>query len=190
MIGLTRGVGWVIFWVAAVVLALLIVPIMHNTSAIPMMVFSIIVLVVSSALWGTGVIGRRLAVLGATFVLLLSILSFFLPLTAKRVPEKVKSFDAWLASDPTSTYHPPAPSVEALVPTESCKTPCSAFVGWRYKVRTDGDPFRAKYHGCKDWVEHPGKGDYKTPECFLAGIAEFDNPHQSILIQVYKKVNI
>lgn len=125
MIAYAKRVGWLIFWVAVVVLGLLVVPVMHNPGAIPMIVFSIIVLAVFSALWGTGMLGRRLAMSGAALVLALSILSFFLPLTAKRVPEKVKSFDVWLASTPTPTPPPPAAHPPTLRITSPAERPWS-----------------------------------------------------------------
>lgn len=120
MIAHARRIGWIVFWVAAVILGLLVVPVMRNPSAIPMMVFAIIVLAVGSALWGTGMIGRQTAVWGATIVLVLSIMSFFLPMTAKRVPETVKSFDAWLATPATATTSGTAGS--ATIPPATATT--------------------------------------------------------------------
>ena len=200
-----QRIGWLIFWVAVVVLGLLVVPVMRNTSAIPMMVFSIIVLALASGLWGTGIIGRQRAVGIATIILILSTLSFFLPQTAKRVPEAVKSIDAWLATPSEETEvkattqpatQPTAPEVgtrEVLLLEQECLSPCSSYVGWNYKVRTDGDPIGIRYHGCSDWFDQPGKGNFPAPKCFKPGDAEFrssDEKNLHVRVQVYRKTTV
>jgi len=94
----------------------------------------------------------------------------------------------------TSIAPPPPPqTVEALVPEHECLTPCTAFVGWQYKVRTDGDPLRIKYHDCADWFDQPAKGQFDAPKCFRPGEAEFEssdktNPH--VQVWVYERTNI
>ena len=78
--------------------------------------------------------------------------------------------------------------VEALVLEHECLTPCGSFVGWNYKVRTDGHPFRIKYQGT-GWV----KGGDKVPETFEPGEAEFvsdDSNNLHVLVQVYKKITV
>jgi len=96
----------------------------------------------------------------------------------------------------TASYaaaHPSAPTVapvEALVLMHECFTPCSAFVGWSYKVRTDGDPIRIKYQGA-DWFDQPARGNFKAPKGFQPGEAQFassdeTNPH--VKVCVYKKI--
>lgn len=82
--------------------------------------------------------------------------------------------------------------MEVLVPTETCWTPCSAYVGWGYKVRTDGDPLQIKYQGC-DWFDQPGKGDFSAPKGFRPGNAQFvsgDKEHLNVRVQIYRKVKL
>ena len=97
--------------------------------------------------------------------------------------------------DKTSSTQPtnslPA-TVEALVLTYEGITPCSSFVGWSYKVRTDGHPLRIKYKGC-EWVERPSEGNFEAPKTFEPGDALFASPdllHPNVRVQVYKKIQI
>ncbi len=86
---------------------------------------------------------------------------------------------------------PPQQTVEALVPKGECVTPCSNFVGYDYKIRTDGDPLRIKYNGC-DWVDRPARGLF-TPKCFNPGDTEFESPDKAnphVKVWVYERVNI
>ncbi|KKQ20800.1 MAG: hypothetical protein US33_C0012G0013 [Parcubacteria group bacterium GW2011_GWC1_36_9] len=83
-------------------------------------------------------------------------------------------------------------TVEALVLTYEGITPCSSFVGWSYKVRTDGHPLRIKYKGC-EWVERPSEGNFEAPKTFEPGDALFASPdllHPNVRVQVYKKIQI
>lgn len=133
-----QGVGWIVFWVAVVVLGLLVIPVMNNPGALLPIIFAIIVLGIGSALWGIGAIGREMAVKGAALVLALYTLSFFLPLTAKRVPEKVSSFDKWL----TTPAPPPAPAIPPAPP----------------EFPTRGEGVATKDHPVKAWLR-PSKGE-------------------------------
>lgn len=83
-------------------------------------------------------------------------------------------------------------TVEALIPTTECWTPCSAYVGWSYKVRTDGDPIRIKYNGA-DWFNQPAQGNFEAPDGFRPGDAQFvsskeENPH--VHVQVYRRAQV
>lgn len=92
---------------------------------------------------------------------------------------------------------PPAPEqsatqqmVEALVLQKECLTPCSSFVGWNYKVRTDGDPIRVIG---KDYTwDIPGKGAANPPKNFQPGetriVSLGKNPQ--VDVWVYKKITI
>jgi hypothetical protein len=91
---------------------------------------------------------------------------------------------------PPTTYYAP---VEALVLEHECVTPSSSFVGWGYKVRTDGDPLRIKYNGCSEWFEQPARGQFQAPGCFTPGEALFasrdeKNPH--VKVWVYRKITV
>ncbi len=84
-------------------------------------------------------------------------------------------------------------SREALLLEQECLTPCNRFVGWSYKVRTNGDPIGIKYHGCTDWFNQPGKGDFSAPNCFRPGKAEFkslDENNPRVPVQVYKRITV
>jgi len=83
-------------------------------------------------------------------------------------------------------------ATEALVLTYKGLTPCKSFVGWDYKVRTDGHPLRIKYQGC-DWIDRPAEGDFNAPSTFQPGEAFFVSPdtnRPNVRVQVYKKVTI
>lgn len=91
------------------------------------------------------------------------------------------------------TNRPPAApeTVEALVLVQECYTPCSSFVGWDYKIRTDGHPLLITGEWGK-W-ELPSEGDVKAPKTFKAGEASLESPdtlHPNIRVQMYKKVKI
>lgn len=94
----------------------------------------------------------------------------------------------------TSPAPPPTArkTVEMLVLKHACLTPCSAHVGWSYKVQTDGDAIRIKYSGCNSWFNQPAKENRAAPSCFRPGDAEFKssgkNPH--VQVRVYKKVTV
>ena len=174
-----RRIAWIVFWVAVVILGLLVVPVMRNTGAIPMMIFAIIILAIGSALFGSGVIGRQMAVRGATVVLVLAVLSFFLPQTAKRVPEKVKAFDTWLA---TSTPRAPVASVPAAAPvppTDQCTArpgvSCKMRVDWGGSIKTGGRPVSILFHEKKEWYLFSGSGPIPL-SAFAPGEAEFAPP--------------
>jgi hypothetical protein len=86
---------------------------------------------------------------------------------------------------------PPPRMVEALVLEHECNTPCSAFVGWSYKVRTDGDSIRIKYQGCTDWFDQPAKEDKPAPKCFQPGEAQFASPlDEKVKVWVYKRITV
>ncbi len=93
------------------------------------------------------------------------------------------------ATPPTETS---TTTKEALLPEDVCMTPCHAFVGWNYKVRTNGDDLRIKYHGCSEWFEQPGKEDKPAPPCFQPGDAQFEVAEKSpsVRVQVYKKIQV
>jgi len=87
---------------------------------------------------------------------------------------------------------PSTEMVEALVPVYEGYTPCTNFVGWDYKIRTDGHPLRIKYQEC-DWIDRPSEGDFKVPETFRPGETIFVSTnleHLNIRVQIYKKVKI
>ena len=95
---------------------------------------------------------------------------------------------------PTTSTAPVAakPAEDALVLKSEKVTPCEAFVGYNYKIRTDGHPLRIKFKGC-DWIEFPAEGDFSPPATFEAGEARFASPdrlHQNVKVQVYEKVKI
>ncbi|MBU0999075.1 hypothetical protein KKG24_02080 [Patescibacteria group bacterium] len=85
---------------------------------------------------------------------------------------------------------PPAPPVEALVLEKECLTPCSSFVGWNYKVRTDGDPVRV-YNANYSW-EIPGKGMANPPKNFKPGDAQIisSGKNPQVGVWVYKKITV
>jgi hypothetical protein len=198
-----RRVGWIVFWAAALVLALLVVPVMQNSGAIPAVVFAIIVLALASVLWGGGTFGRKTVVLGATLVLVLMLFSFFLPRTAKRAPGVLASLDAKLATARSledivpfsktgslAQHAAPAPVVEeeALVLECECWTPCSTKVEWPFKVIWGDNPLKITYPGGVA-VERRGQDqDFQAPN-FWSGEVKFaslDPDHLHFRVQVYR----
>ncbi len=95
----------------------MVVPVMRNTEALPALTFAIIVLLIATTLWGTGVIARQTVIAAARLILVLSVLSFFFPLTAKGVPEKLNSLDSWLSTvtTPSATKAEPAQYVAPVM---------------------------------------------------------------------------
>jgi hypothetical protein len=92
-----------------------------------------------------------------------------------------------------AVYTPPSHiPQEALVLQHECLTPCSSFVGWSYKIRTDGDPLRIKYNGC-DWFDQPARGQFQAPKCFQPGEAQFKSPEEKnphVQVWVYQKIAV
>jgi hypothetical protein len=87
---------------------------------------------------------------------------------------------------------PATATVEALVLVQECYTPCSSFVGWSYKIRTDGHPLRIKYQG-SDWIDYPAEGNTNTPATFTPGETFFESSdplHPNVRVQVYQKIKI
>jgi len=146
-----RAVGWVIFWVATVILTLLVVPVMHNTSAIPAVIFAVIVLALASALWGGGTFGRQWVARGATLVLVLMSISFFFPRACDRAPKLVVAADDKLATAeslrdifPQSDDKPasvPAPRT-APVPKPAKPVRETGFASYHQPLRVYLDPQR------------------------------------------------
>lgn len=102
------------------------------------------------------------------------------------------------AAENYAATHAPAPQQTSQVPTEALVlmyegwTPCTTFVGWSCKVRTDGDAIRIKYKGC-DWFNQPAKGDVPAPKGFQPGEAQIvssdkNNPH--VKVWVYKIITV
>ena len=166
----------VLFWIAAVVLGLIVVPVMRNTEALPALIFAIIVLVIATTLWGTGVIARQTVIGAARLILVLSVLSFFFPLTAKQVPAKLNSLDSWLASDakaaPTVTYA--APTVQVVKAGTVGKEPTlltyreDGCADYRVEVYDffwyleGGDAMVYPPHGAPPFRDSPGKKENRA----------------------------
>lgn len=96
-------------------------------------------------------------------------------------------------SDPATTQERVEGSrpKEALLLEQECWTPCSAYIAWKFKIRTDGQPIKIKFQGVADPVEYPGEGDFKAPANMLSGETEFvslDKERPHIRVQVYKKI--
>lgn len=116
----------------------------------------------------------------------------------KYFPEATaKSQTAKIAAENYAATHTPAPqqtpqaSTEALVLMYEGWTPCTTFVGWSCKVRTDGDPIRVS---TKNYTwEIAGKGETPPPKEFTPDEAKMvssdkNNPH--VKVWVYKKITI
>lgn len=91
-----------------------------------------------------------------------------------------------------SSSSAPQQMVEALVEKNTCFTPCSSFVGWSYKVRTNGDPVRVSTQRYS-WELKDKLGITPPPKEFEPGEAEIvslneKNPH--VKVWVYEKVKI
>lgn len=132
----------------------------------------------------------RWVFLGIAIVLgVMQVKSYMAEVKADRA-NKVRVAQAYAAAHPPAQVTHP---VEALVLMHECTTPCPAHVGWSYKIRTDGDPIRIKYHGCTEWFDQPGKGSFPAPKCFQPGEAQFvssDEVHPNVKVWVYKKTTV
>lgn len=126
-----------------------------------------------------------------TWIVLIAIcLVFVIAGGIKSCSERKEAEKAAVAKYAATHTPKSARTVEALVLQKECLTPCSAYVGWSYKVRTDGDPIRIKYQGT-DWFDQPAKGDFQAPKGFQPGETQFvspdkKNPH--VRVWVYKKI--
>lgn len=98
---------------------------------------------------------------------------------------------------------PPAPSkvsvttapetVEALVLMHEEDTPCSAYIDYKFRIRTEGHPLNIKFQGVKDPVIYPGEGKFDVPPESKAGELFFTSPdplHPNVRVQIYKVVKI
>lgn len=159
--GFWRTVGWWAFWVAGVLLLLVVVPIKYNWGAVPAAFLAVVVLALASGLWGIGFIGRKTIIAIATIVTIVAFASFFvfqllasLPKTAKRLPEVVDLVDTKLAaigttdttspdSSDTTAATPPATASDAFVPavaSNQCAASGEAFLTKGMKVTARLNP--------------------------------------------------
>jgi len=102
------------------------------------------------------------------------------------------------AKEFVKAYPPTAPPVvtqkttEALVLEKECFTPCSGFVGWSYKVRTNGDPVRVSNQNYS-WDLIDKWGVTPPPKGFKPGEAEIvslDKKNSYVKVWVYKKITV
>lgn len=83
--------------------------------------------------------------------------------------------------------------VEALIFVSECWTPCNTYIGYKYKIRGEGNPLRITFWKIDEPIDYPGEGDFKTPEKFQPGDTKFISlnkvrPH--VRVQIYKKTTI
>ena len=97
-------------------------------------------------------------------------------------------------SSPATSSSGPVVVTDVLVLVGECVMPCSLPIPeGRFKVRTDGDPFRAKFKGVGHWVDYPGKGDFHAPDGVEVGEAQFasrDEKNLHVRVQVYRIVTV
>lgn len=91
----------------------------------------------------------------------------------------------------TTAHSTTSSSKELLDEKDFRTTPFSSFVGWSYKVRTNGDAIWIKYNGCSEWFYQPAKESKPAPRCFKPGDADFksaetNNPRVDVWI--YEKI--
>ncbi len=112
-------------------------------------------------------------------------------------------FAGWCGGDedeekngaPVVYYAPAAPvqMVEALTLEHECITPCSGYIGWRAKIRTEGRPVSIKFQGVAEPVIYPGEGDFVGPPGMRSGETFYVSPdpeRPNIRVQVYRKISV
>jgi hypothetical protein len=76
-------------------------------------------------------------------------------------------------------------------PPENYTTPFKVDIQGKFKLTSDGDAFRVKYHGDSEWTVYPAKGDFGVPDNMQAGEAEVESAEPgrpNLHIKFYRKV--
>jgi hypothetical protein len=97
----------------------------------------------------------------------------------------VKKVEAAQKAAEYAASHPPRESVDE--PIRQCTTPCSLYVGWAQRVKSDGQPVLIKFHGKTDWLSLSGRGNDKgTLDQFNPGEAQFVSPDRTpVRVQIF-----
>lgn len=204
-----KELGKAFFWLTVVIMALAVLRVMQYPAAIPMGLAAVAVLANYSRVWGSSATGRRMAMYAATFILLLTIAAFLLPLNyIKTIPsrdeigeklvEKGLLGGAWDGVK-TLAFGKSAESADSNVSPEGeellllrfeCYTPCSGSIDWPYKFTFDYT-LNVKHPGIENIVTYYPKGNKEAPSGLLKGETFFtsgDPDKQNFKVQVFERI--
>lgn len=77
----------------------------------------------------------------------------------------------------------------SLLPMYSGYTPCDVFIGWKFKIKTDGSPITVKFKGVANKIAYPGTGRFDAPSNFQSGfqhIESGDPANPVVYVEVYQ----
>jgi hypothetical protein len=175
-----KELGKMFFWLTVVIMALVVLRVMQYPAAIPMGLAAVAVLASYSVVWGSSATGRRIAMYAATFILLLTIAAFLLPLNyIKTIPsrdeigeklvEKGLLGGAWdglktlafgKSAEETATTYDPTPSRDEIEDPIRGVTPMKIRANYPFVLESD-QPIKVTYEDGQSFIHLPG-------ECIVA----------------------
>ena len=131
---------------------------------------------------------------GGAFILLVILALLFSGGSSDEKKEGAQKKAQQEVSPPSAQKDQPVEQpIEALIFVTECWTPCNAYIGYKYKIRGEGNPLRIIFWNIDKPIDYPGEGDFKTPKDFQPGDTKFTSlnklrPH--VRVQIYKKINV